>query len=156
MAIQKLLLDTNIIIDLLHRRGPDFDKTRLLMLGGRVGEFSVWISSSQVTDLIYILTDGGKRSRTAEVLERLRTLRLFINICSVADTDVDKMLATAWSDPEDALLVDLALRMHADAIITRDADLTAAASDMIRVHDCAGFFDWLKAERGIVYDEIPF
>ena len=154
MALQKLLLDTNIIVDFLHRRDPHFEETRLLMLAGRVGEFSLWISSSQVTDIIYILTNGGNKSKVPEVLEKLRGLRLFVNVYAVTDADIDKMLATSWSDPEDALLIDLALKMKADAIITRDEEFPE--TDMIRVHDCPGFFVWLEEEKGVSYTEINF
>mgnify|MGYP000296791090 CR=1 FL=1 len=59
MARMKLLLDTNVVIDFLHEREPYYDKVRLLMTAGRVGEFSLWITSSQVTDLIYILSEAG-------------------------------------------------------------------------------------------------
>ena len=152
MALQKLLLDTNIVIDFLHHRDPFYEDAYLLMLAGRVGEFSLWIASSQVTDLIYIMTDGGKESRVPEVLEKLRSLRTFVNVYAVADSDVDKMLASTWSDPEDALLVDLALKMRADAIITRDEGFPE--TDMIRVHDCAGFFAWLESEKGVSYAEV--
>ena len=154
MALQKLLLDTNIIVDFLHRRDPHFEETRLLMLAGRVGEFSLWITSTQVTDIIYILTNGGDKSKVPEVLEQLRAIRLFVNVYAVTADDIDNMLATSWSDPEDALLVELALKMRADAIITRDEEL--AETDMIRVHDCPGFFKWLKKEKGISYAEIDF
>ena len=154
MAYQKLLLDTNIVVDFLHHRDPFYESARLLMLTGRVGEFSLWIASSQVTDIIYIMTGGGNKQKIPEVLEKLRALRTFVNVYAVTDADIDKMLATTWADPEDALLVDLALKMRADAIITRDENFPA--TDMIRVHDCAGFFEWLKREKGISYDDIPF
>ncbi len=154
MAVQKLLLDTNIVIDFLHHRGPHFKETRLLMLAGSVGEFSLWITSSQVTDLVYILTNGGNESEVPAVLETLRALCTFVNVYAVTDADVDQMLATTWSDPEDALLVELALRMHVDAIITRDADFPA--TDMIRVHDCPQFFEWLITQEGISYADIHF
>lgn len=154
MAIQKLLLDTNIVIDFLHHREPHYEKTRLLMLCGRVGEFNLWITSSQVTDIIFILTKGGHKSEVPKVLEQLRTLRTFINVYAVTDSDIDKMLATTWNDPEDALLIDIALKMRADTIITRDEGFPA--TDMIRVHDCPGFFNWLKGEKGVAYDEIDF
>ena len=45
------------------------------MTAGRVGEFDLWITSSQVTDLIYILSEGGKRSLLSRVLEQLRGMR---------------------------------------------------------------------------------
>ena len=154
MSIQKLLLDTNIIVDFLHHRDPHYEQTRLLMLTGRVGEFSLWITSSQVTDIIYILTNGGNKSKVPEVLEKLRALRTFINVYAVTDADIDKMLATTWPDPEDALLVDLALKMRADAIITRDEGFPE--TDMIRVHDCPGFFRWLEDKKGISYTDIDY
>ena len=153
MALQKLLLDTNIIIDFLHRRDPFFNDAKKLMLCGHVGEFSLWIASSQVTDIIYIMTDGGKKNEVPEALEKLRMLRMIVNVYAVTDSDIDRMLATSWPDPEDALLIDLALKMRADAIITRDADFPA--TDAIRVQNCTKFFDWLKREKGISYDEIP-
>ena len=154
MTYQKLLVDTNIVVDFLNHRDPFYEDARLLMLASRVGEFDLWIASSQVTDIIFILTDGGKKRKVPEVLQKLRDLRTFVNVYAVSDADVDKMLATSWSDPEDALLVDLALKMRADAVITRDEDFPD--TDMIRVHDCAGFFEWLKKEKGISYDEISF
>ena len=154
MAVEKLLLDTNIVIDYLHHRDPFYERAHLLMLMGRVGEFSLWIASSQVTDMIFILTDGGQKRKVPEVLERLRVLRTFVNVLPVTDSDIDKMLSTSWSDPEDALLVELAIKMHADAIITRDDDFPQ--TDAIRVHDCEGFFAWLKEARGISYDDMPF
>ena len=41
MAIQKLLLDTNIVLDFIGIRGPHFDEMRLLMLAGGVDELSL-------------------------------------------------------------------------------------------------------------------
>ena len=71
MAQAKLLLDTNIVIDYLNEREPYYEKARLLMIAGRVGEFDLWMSSSQITDLIYILSEGGAQSLIPLVLERL-------------------------------------------------------------------------------------
>lgn len=152
MAIQKLLVDTNVVIDYLHRREPFFEEARLLMLCGRVGEFSLWIASSQVTDIIYILTDGGKADEIPEALQKLRALRMFVKVFAVTDADIDKMLAASWSDPENGLLIDLALKMRADAIITRDKGFPE--TDLIRVQDCAEFFDWLDREKGVSYAEV--
>ena len=93
MGRLKLLLDTNVVVDFLHEREPHYRKTRLLMSAGRVGEFDLWITSSQVTDLVYILSDGGKRSELPRVLEQLRGLRTFVNVYAVGDREVDRALA---------------------------------------------------------------
>ena len=153
MERKKLLLDTNIVLDFLHHRDPHFEKARLLMICGRVGEFSLWISSSQTTDIIFIMTHGGKKEYVPEVLGKLRTLRIFVNVYPVTDRDVDKMLATTWSDPEDALLADLALKMQADAVITRDENFPKPEG--IPVLNCDEFFDWIREEFGLTYAEVP-
>lgn len=95
MAQAKLLLDTNIVIDYLNEREPYYEKARLLMIAGRVGEFDLWMSSSQITDLIYILSEGGAQSLIPLVLERLRGLRTFVNIHPASDSEIDRMLASS-------------------------------------------------------------
>ena len=149
MAIAKLLLDTNVVVDYLNVREPHYAAARLLMVAGYAGEFELWISSSQVTDLIYILSDGGRRSEVDETMDRLRKLRAFVNVFPVSDREIDLMLTARWKDPEDYLLAEVALALKADAIITRNADDFPA--DLIPVMDCEEFFERLKEERGIDY-----
>lgn len=151
MFQSRLLLDTNVIVDFLNRRDPYYDMARLLMIAGRVGEFELWVSSSQVTDLVYVLSEGGRRSLMGETLERLRGLRTFVNVFAVSDREIDRALATSWRNPEDALLFEVALSLRADAIVTRNkADFE---SSLVKVVDCDELFAWLEAlEEGI---EIP-
>lgn len=152
MAQARLLLDTNIVIDYLAEREPFYQDTRLLMIAGYVGEFELWISSPQVTDLVYILSDGGKQSLLPQTLEQLKGLRTFVNVYAVSEREIDAMLASSWKDPEDVLLFEVALNAKADALITRNqADFE---SELIKVMDCTEFFDWMSAEKGIDYREI--
>ena len=146
------MLDTNVIVDFLNVRQPFYQAARLLMIGGRVGEFDLWVTSSQFTDLVYLLSDGGKAARMPEVLERLRGLRTFVNVRPVDDGDVDRMLATSWHDLEDALLYQVAVRIKADFLVTRNgADFEG---DLVRVVDCDGFFAALRDEQGLDYEEV--
>ena len=150
----KLLVDTNIIVDYLNRREPFFADARKLMIAGRVGELSLWVSASQMSDLVYILSDGGKPQLIASVLERLRILRLFVSVQPVDADAVDTMLKTTWSNPEDALLLNNALNMKADAIISRDTLFQAQAKDYISVLNCSEFFEWLEDKYGVTYAEV--
>lgn len=111
MAQAKLLLDTNVVVDYLNECEPFYEKARLLMIGGRVGEFELWISSSQVTDLVYILSNGGRTSEMDAVMGQLRGLRTFVNVFAASEREVDLMLATSWHDPEDYLLYEIALAL---------------------------------------------
>lgn len=154
MARAKLLVDTNVLIDYLSMREPFYDEARLLMIVGRVGEFELWMTSSQVTDLIYILSDGGKQALMPSVLERLRGLRTFVEVFAVGGTEVDRMLASAWKDPEDALMFESALSLKADAIITRNAK--DFESSLVRAMTAREFFNRLRDEQGVDYQEVAF
>lgn len=152
MARLKLLLDTIVVIDYLHEREPYYHKARLLMTAGRVGEFDLWITSSQVTDLIYVLSEGGSRALVPEVLDQLRGLRTFVNVYAVGDREVDRMLAAAWKDPEDSLIFESALAMRADAIVTRNQK--DFESTVVKVVDCDELFAWMRQDFNLEYDEI--
>lgn len=152
MGIIKALLDTNIVIDFLNQREPFYEPARLLMIAGRVGEFDLWISSSQVADLIYILSEGGKPSLIPETRERLQGLRTFVNVFAVSEQEIDKMLASSWKDPEDRLLFEVALSIHADCIVTRNKG--DFESSLVRALDCDDFFAWLKTDFNLDYDTI--
>ena len=146
----KLLLDTNVVVDYLHVRKPFFEKARLLMILGFAQEFELWITSSQMTDLVYILTEGGKQQFMQEALRQLRDLRQFVNIFATGEVEVDKMLLTTWKDPEDFLLYQCALSLKADAIITRNA--TDFEEQAIKVCNCEEFFAWVYETSGVKYD----
>lgn len=122
------------------------------MMAGRVGEFDLWITSSQVTDLINILSEGGNRALISQVLEQLRGLRTFVNVHAVSDREVDRMLAASWKDPEDSLIFESALQMKADAIVTRNQK--DFESTLVKVVDCEEFFTWMREEFNLDYDEI--
>ena len=145
----KLMLDTNIVIDYLHVRKPYFKNARLLMILGYAHEFQLWITSSQMTDLVYILTEGGKQSLMEEALKQLRDLRQFLNVFATSEVEVDKMWLTTWKDPEDFLLYQCALSMKADAIITRNA--CDFEEQTIKICDCDEFFEWVFETSSVRY-----
>ena len=152
MSRIKLVLDTNIVIDFLNEREPFYDKARLLMTAGRVGEFDLWISASQVTDLIYILSEGGKASLIKEVSEQLQGLRTFVNVFPVSDREIDKMLSSSWKDPEDRLLFEVALTLKANCLVTRNQ--SDFESNLVPILNCDELFNWLKSTFDLDYEEV--
>ncbi len=152
MAVAKVVLDTNIVLDYLNIREPYYEKTRLLMIGGRVGEFALWISSSQITDLIYILSNGGRKKEMPDALKMLRGLRTFVNVFAISEREIDIMLSSEWKDAEDYLVYEIALALQADMIITRDKQ--GFPKGLVKTGDCDDFFAWLKKDRNLVYDQI--
>lgn len=98
-----------IVIDYLNQREPHHEAARLLMIAGYAGEFDLRISSSQITDLIYVLSNGGRKSEVPGVLEQLKGLRTFIGVFAVSDREIDLTLTAGEKDPEDHLLLEVAM-----------------------------------------------
>ena len=149
MKRKKLVLDTNVIVDCLQERDINLEASRMLLTLGKVGEFSLWITVSQLTDLVYILSHGGKKALLPAVLEQLRKLLTFVRLYSPREGDALAMLQTTWRDPEDALLFEAAKALMADAIITNNAK--DFETDAIPVLNSAEFFAWLKEVEGLSY-----
>ncbi|MEG0322571.1 MAG: PIN domain-containing protein [Raoultibacter sp.] len=148
----KALVDSNVIIDFLSRREPFYAAARKLMLLGFVKEVELWISASQVTDILYVLTGGGKPSLAAEAQEALKKLRSFIRVCSIGEAEIDALLESAWDDLEDASIHLAACKSKADYIVTRNGkDFTRST---IKVVDAAAFIERLEQDRGCAYEEV--
>ncbi len=146
------MVDTNVIIDCLDMREPFYEKARLLLTAGRVGELELWLTSSQFTDLIYILSDGGKQKHLPSVLQQLQGLVTFVNIFPVSEREISLMLATQWKDPEDALLYETALAIKADFIVTRNQK--DFEGSLVKAVSCEELFNWLENERNVSYAEV--
>ena len=119
------------------------------MILGYTNEVELWITSSQITDLIYILTEGGKPARLGEVMHQLRKLRQFVKVFATSEIEIDKMLLGDWKDPEDFLLYQCALGLQADAIVTRNG--SDFEEQNIIICNCGELFDWLHKNKHLNY-----
>ena len=149
-----LFVDTNIIIDYLDERPGFAGSARKLMLLGFLREFDLWMSSSQVIDMFYILTNGGHPSKAEGAKASSREVRKFVRVCSLGEADIDTALDSTWSDFEDACVYQCARKIRADAIITRNKKDFEKSS--IKVFDCEEWFSYLAQSKGLTYEEIPF
>lgn len=149
----KLLVDTNVVIDYAARRHPFFESASLLMGLGYIREFELWMSASQVTDVFYILSEGGRHDRVEGAKTAVKKLRESVRVCSCTELDMDDALGMGWSDFEDACVCTAAMKIKADAIITRNQ--RDFAKSPVKVFDCPGLFAWMEREKGIMYGEVP-
>ncbi len=148
----KAMVDTNILIDCFARREPFSDDARKFLAFGALGEYELWIGSSQITDLFYILCDGGKAKAAKEAQRKIVQLRKHVHVVSVGEPEVDAALQSAWPDFEDACLYQAALKLKADVIVTRDRQGFKRSS--IRALDAVDFFKMLEQHQGISYEEL--
>lgn len=148
----RLFLDTNVFIDALAGREPYADSAKLILALGMIGEFELWFSATQATDIFYILSDGGKASQSEWAKDQLRKIRGFANACALTDEDVDSALASTWRDFEDACINQAVLKVKPDALVTGNAKDFAKCD--YPVLDCDSLFGWIESKYGVSYHEI--
>jgi len=113
----KVLLDTNVILDVLIGRKPYVESSSaLLKLCG--AHITGLITASQTTDIFYILRREGKNIDDAKNV--IRKLSDHIKIIDVIAADVKAALDSDMQDYEDALLAFNGKRNKVDYIITRN------------------------------------
>ena len=113
----KILIDTNVILDVLTGREPHFKASAdvLKLCGTRVTGL---IAASQTTDIFYMLRREGKDAKSAKTI--LRKLTDNVKVINVTSDDIKNALSSNISDYEDALLACGAKRHKAEYIVTRN------------------------------------
>ena len=113
----KILLDTNIIVDVALERQPYFaDSDRVLSLVEQK-QLEGYISASTFSDLYYIIRKDKGRNSTLVFLRRIAT---FCQIATVDRAAITMALTVNFSDFEDAIQYSTAVLNQLDAIITRN------------------------------------
>jgi predicted nucleic acid-binding protein len=141
------MLDSNIAIDAVAHREPFYQNARLLLMLGYISEIECWMSTTQLTDIAYVVSRAGFNAS-----EYIRKLRQCIRITPFTETEFDSAMARPWSDLEDACVFGAALSIGAEAIITRNAKDFAAST--IPVFNCEQLFDFVADTYGVNYTEV--
>ena len=115
----KVLIDTNIVIDILEQREPFFEASYRVMQLGLEGQFEAYISASAVTDVYYIINQSLRDSVKAR--EKIFALTTLMAIYSTTPDDIRNALAIFVNDFEDAVMAATAKREKTDYIITRNS-----------------------------------
>lgn len=146
----KVLLDTNILVDFALRREPYFGQARKVMILGYLREIELWMGSSQISDLIYVMTEGGKPQFNQQVQNALAKMLQFLRVYATDEEDCRALTDSNWEDLEDALVHCSALGVKADLILTRDQD--GFARSAVRACGYEELFDHLKEALGFDYE----
>lgn len=141
--IARCMMDANVLVDFLCRRAPFWQVTRKMLVLGYVRELELWVSSSQLPALA-----------KAASAEQLRSLRCFLRVCAVGESEVDAALDSTWGNLDDALVYQAARSVRADFILTRNQRGFAQSS--IRALSPDELFAWLLDEKGLAYEEVPW
>lgn len=117
MGFDRVLLDTNVCIDAIHRRKPhDAYAQRILDMSERE-IFKGYVAAHTFDTIFYILI---KNNTVEHVYQAIEGLRKTVNIATVSRGVIDKALELKWPDFEDAIHYQSALDSKCDAIISRN------------------------------------
>ncbi len=116
----KLLIDTNVILDVLLQREPFFKAAVDVLNLTQRDDVREYVSASAITDIYYIACRQMKdRSAVRELLKRLL---LVVSVAAVSEREIQNALELAWGDFEDSVQYSVALLAEMDGIITRNPD----------------------------------
>ena len=114
----KLLIDTNIVLDVLLKREPFYKNAVKVMNLAQYDDVQEYVSASAVTDIYYIAYKQIK-DRTF-VLNLIKKLLMVVAVAAVSEQEIRNALETGWKDFEDAVQYSIALIGEMDGLITRN------------------------------------
>jgi predicted nucleic acid-binding protein len=114
-----VLIDTNVIIDVLLRREPFFDKSKLIITAAEMQLINGFVSASAVTDIFYVVAKSLHDKKVAGEIIKLHLLNA-LHIAAVDEEIIHAALDTDWDDFEDCVQYNVGESIDADYIITRN------------------------------------
>ena len=139
----RALIDTCIVIDALQNREPFCKEAQAIFLAVANKQFTGFLTAKSVTDIYYLThrhTHSDKETRI--VLSKLFSL---FELLDTAGMDCRKAISSDVSDYEDAVMVEAALRVHMDCIVTRN--IKDYTKSQVSVYNPAGFLQQLKSSE---------
>lgn len=115
--MQKLFLDTNIVLDFLGEREPFYDSTAQLLSLADLKRIQLATSALSFATVSYFLTKAEGIEATKQ---KLRKFKVLSEVVSLTETIVDKSLNSDFRDFEDALQYFSALDAECHIIISRN------------------------------------
>ena len=146
----KLLLDTNVLIDLVLNRKPYVEDTRKLMVAGFYHDAELWASAKSFTDVFYVARKVAPNVSVA--YDAIQAIARELSICSIDATDVGNALSLRWPDFEDCVVYQAARKLKADYLITRNGKDFAGSS--VPTMTPTEFLDHMADKRRIRYAEV--
>ena len=113
----KVLIDTNIVLDLILNREPFVESALMLFELIETTKIQGFIAATTITNIFYIVRKAQGRQKAIEAITRLST---GLVICSVDRHVVRRALECNLKDFEDGVQLACAEINQLNAIVTRD------------------------------------
>ena len=114
----KLMIDTNILLDVLLQRNPFFNNSRAVLKLSEDHDVNGFVSASAVTDIFYITRKAlGSVEDTYRVISNILNI---VKVLTVTNDDVISAFQVKAKDFEDCLMATCAKSNKCDGIVTRN------------------------------------
>ena len=113
----KVLIDTNINLDVLCKRPAFYEDSAKIFKLCEVKKISGVISSLSIPNIMYILRKELDADKTREILD---SLMLIFSVADLKADDLKKAADMRFKDYEDAIQSACATRIKANYIVTRN------------------------------------
>lgn len=115
--IDKLFLDTNVVLDLLGEREQFYNSAAKIATLADKGKVNLIVSALSYSTIFYLLS---KFEDNEAVKEKLRKFKVISETSDLTNRIIDKGLSSKFSDFEDALQYHCAIKLDCNILITRN------------------------------------
>ncbi|WP_028510834.1 PIN domain-containing protein [Ruminococcus sp. NK3A76] len=113
----KILIDTNVILDVLFNREDFFQSSSAIWDICEAKNTEGYISALSIPNIIYIMRKELDPQKTCQLIERIT---MIFKIVELKESDLKAAAAMYTDDYEDAVQMCQAKRIGADHIVTRN------------------------------------
>jgi predicted nucleic acid-binding protein len=115
--MEKVFVDTDIVLDLLSNREPFYSHSAHLFSEADKGKIRIHVSSLTFSNLNYILSRQYSVDQARKKLLKFKTL---VTVLSVTDKVVELALSSDFKDFEDGLQYFTAIENNLKTLLTRN------------------------------------
>ena len=115
--MEKVFVDTDIVLDLLSNREPFYSHSAHLFSEADKGKIRIHVSSLTFSNLNYILSRQYSVDKARKKLLKFKTL---VTVLSVTDKVVELALSSDFKDFEDGLQYFTAIENNLKTLLTRN------------------------------------
>ena len=118
----RVLVDTNVVIDVLQNRQPWCEDGKKVFYAIANKQIEGYITAKEATDIYFVSRRqfSGQKDLDQKARKILYTLFGVFEVGDTLGTDCKSALSINNNDYEDAVMIACAMRIKADAILTRN------------------------------------
>jgi predicted nucleic acid-binding protein len=115
--VEKVFVDSDIVLDLLSARQPHYLHAAELFTLADEDTIKIYVSSLTFANVHYVLTKQLSAGQARKMLLKFKTL---IHVLSVNDKIIELALASDFKDFEDAIQYNTAIENDISTLLTRN------------------------------------